>query len=190
MAFNIFKRKSEVIDDYEIKPFKPKGTFTEEDRESSSRTRRKKAQLKQLEMALEERRIKREMDRDEFDYQIEQEERLEKLKSLKIDNLKGNGDSNTEDTMFMHLLSLISSKSPPQVPQTQPQQPFTNTNFNENVNIDNSTPLSDEEWKPNSRFTNVQMTELLKKMPGQVIKTMQSMEEDEILQAYDIIKTM
>ncbi len=189
---NILKKKDEVENDYtisELRPPKAQGTFTQEDLIASAETRRAKAEMRRMKLELEKRSIMREMRKMEFDDDIDMEERLERLKTLKMENMQamGGGDGENADMMLMSLLNNIMAKQTP-----APQQNSSNFGFGGPQMPQMPQPQpQEEEWTPQTRFTNEQMETIIKqKVPADVITMLKGLEEDEVLQAYDIIKTM
>ena len=181
---NILKKKDdEIFSDYEIKV--PKSESAKIAAEASAESRSLRSTIRKIEAENEARRLRREMEREEFQYQIEQEERLERLKGLKLENLQlqmgdKEGGGGMEDLAFMKLIETIQNKSNP---ISQPQQTFNQ--------VPPQAPQEEETGQPmsyDSRFTNEQMKEMINKLPPQIINTFKNMEEGEILQAYDLIK--
>ena len=116
---NFLKKNNEIENDYDekaVEPYKAKKgyqQFTPEDYQASAETRRAKAELRRLQMEAEKRRLLKDMEREEFSSQIEMEERLERLKGLKVENLQAmsGGEGASTDAMLLNLVNVIMSKS-------------------------------------------------------------------------------
>jgi TolA-binding protein len=176
----IMPKKVENLEDSIQKTRKPNHTFTDEDRERAEEKKRLNAELKKQEFELKQM----ELEINAMERKQELEIRKEELKQLR-EEFKQNKDEGGDNTelMMMNLINQIMQKqqAPAQAPATQtPQMPVEN-------------PPEEPPYIPDSRFSDEQLKlmipKLLNKAQIEAVKGL-NLNDDEILQLNDVIKTM
>lgn len=189
MAFlNIFKRNRAQKKDM---------SYINNPEAYETRTEISKKKMEQKNLDEEMKLMEKKMQYEDLmqQMQIKREEQLmqHEERRLRIEEMKANAEAGAppEDLMMMGLLQQILNKQQ----NTQMQNHQINDVWGQYEQEAQKIQVQPQEEPaqeyPPSRFTDDQMRNFIKKaVPEDIIKQLKGLEEQEILQAYDIIKTL
>lgn len=166
-----------------------------------TRTEISKKKMEQKNLDEEMKLLEKKMQYEDLlqQMQIRKEEMMmqHEERRLRIEELKAQSEIGTppEDMMMLGLLQQILNKNQGAQPNQQQSHNVDQYGlpvFRPEAPQPQQTPQpQQEEEYPPSRFSDEQMRNFIKKaVPEDIIKQLKGLEEQEILQAYDIIKTL